>query len=126
MAAIAKHDTYPVRRFRNSDAFEAWLEKNHAKADGLWMKIAKASSGIASITHAEALDVALCYGWIDGLRRSVDEDYFLQKYTPRRANSNWSAINKKKVAMLTRSGKMRAAGLAAIAVAKKNGRWSAG
>jgi uncharacterized protein YdeI (YjbR/CyaY-like superfamily) len=126
MPVAVKHDTYPIRKFRNSEAFEKWLGKNHGKSEGIWLKIAKVSSGVASITHAEALEVGLCYGWIDGLRRRLDDDYFLQKYTPRRSNSNWSAINKRKVAALVRSGKMRAAGRAAIELAKRNGRWTAG
>lgn len=125
MPATVKHDTYPVRKFRNREAFETWLKKNHASSEGLWLKMAKLSSGIASITQAEALDAVLCYGWIDGLRRGLDDDYFLQKYTPRRPNSNWSVINKKKVASLIKAGRLHAAGHAAIAVAKRNGRWPA-
>jgi uncharacterized protein YdeI (YjbR/CyaY-like superfamily) len=100
------------------------LSANHKKSDGVWVKIARANSGIPSVTHAEALDSALCYGWIDGLRRGFDSEYFLQKFTPRRGKSIWSLINKKKVTALIKEGRMKAAGLAAIEVAKNNGLWS--
>ena len=118
-----KHDTYPVMSFKTNKSFETWLEKNYAKSDGIWLKIAKKASGIKSVTQPEALDVVLCYGWIDGLRRGLDEDHFVQKYTPRRVNSNWSEINKNNVAELIKEGRMRDGGLAAIETAKNNGRW---
>ena len=117
------HDDYPVKLFKTAAAFEEWLNKNHTKADGLWMKIAKANTGIKSIAFPEALDIALCYGWIDGLRRGFDEQYYVQKFTPRRNKSVWSVINKNKVAQLIKDGRMKEAGLAAIEEAKKNGRW---
>ena len=117
------HDNYPVKSFKNAAAFESWLERNHKKADGLWLKVAKAKSGIVSISFPDALDLALCYGWIDGLRRGLDEDYYVQKFTPRRAKSVWSVINKNKVAQLIKDGRMKASGLAAIEEAKKNGQW---
>lgn len=120
----SKHDKYPVKEFKTLRSFETWMVKNHAKAEGVWIKVAKAASGIKSINAPQALDVALCYGWIDGLRRGLDENYFLQKYTPRTPTSTWSVINKDKVASLIREGKMQPAGLAAIEVAKKNGRWA--
>ena len=85
--------------------------------------MAKAKSGIVSISFPDALDLALCYGWIDGLRRGLDEDYYVQKFTPRRAKSVWSVINKNKVAQLIKDGRMKASGLAAIEEAKKNGQW---
>lgn len=119
-----KHDNYPILSFKNIESFEKWLAKNHLKTEGIWMKIAKVKSGITSINYAEALDTALCYGWIDGLRRSLDADYFVQKFTPRRANSIWSVVNKKKVAALIKEGKMKDAGKAAIKQAKTNGRWN--
>jgi uncharacterized protein YdeI (YjbR/CyaY-like superfamily) len=118
------HDDYPVKTFKTASAFETWLDKNHKKADGLWMKIAKANSGIASIAFADALDLALCYGWIDGLRRGLDEHYFVQKFTPRRPKSVWSVINKNKVAQLIKEGRMKDAGFAAIEEAKNNGQWN--
>jgi uncharacterized protein YdeI (YjbR/CyaY-like superfamily) len=118
------HDEYPVKPFKNALAFEKWLAKNHKKENGIWIKIAKANTGIATVSYMEAIDVALCYGWIDGLRRSADENYYVQKFTPRRSNSQWSAINKNKVARLIKEGKMQAAGLEAIEAAKKNGQWT--
>jgi uncharacterized protein YdeI (YjbR/CyaY-like superfamily) len=117
------HDDYPVKAFKSTSAFEEWLNKNHKKADGLWMKIAKANTGIKSITNADAIDIALCYGWIDGTRRGLDEEYYLQKFTPRRGKSVWSVINKNKVAQLIKEGRMKKPGLAAIEEAKKNGQW---
>lgn len=123
MYTSGKHDAYPVLEFKDSKAFEKWLKQNHAKSDGVWMKFAKVKSGIKSVNYTQALDVALCYGWIDGLARKFDENYYLQKFTPRRSRSIWSAINKKKVAALIKDGKMQPAGLAAIETAKQNGRW---
>lgn len=123
--ANAKHDSYPVIEFKNAEAFEKWLSKNHDKAEGVWAKVAKAKSGISTVTTAEALDVALCYGWIDGLRRGLDDNYFIQKYTPRTPKSIWSLINKNKVAALIKAGRMQPAGFAVIEEAKKNGHWAA-
>ena len=117
------HDNYPIKTFRSPAIFETWLNKNHKKADGLWMKIAKVNKGITSIAFGDALDIALCYGWIDGLRRGFDDNYFIQKFTPRRPKSVWSVINKNKVAQLIKDGRMKDAGLAAIEEAKKNGLW---
>jgi len=124
MATVPKHDHYEIKGFKSAAAFETWLKKNHDSKEGIWIKIAKASTGIATVTHVEALDVALCYGWIDGLRRGLDDTYFLQKFTPRKVNSLWSVINKRKVAALIKAGRMQSSGIAAIAVAKKNGRWA--
>jgi len=117
------HDEYPVKSFKTAAAFEEWLNKYHKKADGLWMKIAKASTGIKSIAFPDALDIALCYGWIDGMRRGLDGEYYVQKFTPRRDKSVWSVINKNKVAQLIKEGRMKEAGYDAIEEAKKNGRW---
>src|SRR3954468_8358529 len=100
-----------VLAFSSQAEFEAWMEANHAAVDGIWMKIAKKGTGIATCSAPEALDVCLCFGWIDGQRKSLDETYFLQKYTPRRARSKWSQINVGKVAELTQAGRMRPAGL---------------
>jgi uncharacterized protein YdeI (YjbR/CyaY-like superfamily) len=93
------------------------------KSDGVWLKVARAGSGIKSLTYAEAVEVCLCYGWIDGMRKSLDKEYFVQKFTPRRAGSIWSVINRKKVQELIDEGKMQQAGLRAIEDAKKNGKW---
>ena len=114
----------PVRHFRNVAAWEKWLVAN-AGAPGLWLKIAKKDSGIASVSYAEALDVALCHGWIDGLKRSFDAQFFLQRFTPRKAKSLWSKINVGKAEALLAAGRMRAGGLREIAAAKADGRWAA-
>jgi uncharacterized protein YdeI (YjbR/CyaY-like superfamily) len=118
-------DELPIRPFADAAAWEAWLEAAHATAPGLWLKIAKKDSGIASVTHAEALDTALCFGWIDGQRRSCDAHWFLQRFTPRRRRSRWSKINTEKVAALTAAGRMRPAGLAEVEAARADGRWEA-
>ena len=114
-----------VIAFPNQAAWEVWLADQHAEADGVWIKIAKLGSGIASVTHPEALDVALCYGWIDGLRRSFDGQYYLQRFTPRRPRSKWSQVNCRKVTELIAAGKMQPAGLREVERAKADGRWEA-
>ncbi|MFD6415541.1 YdeI family protein [Streptomyces sp. NPDC060194] len=114
-----------VIAFADATAFEAWLEAHHTLHEGIWMKIAKKASGIASVTAPEALDVCLCYGWIDGQRKALDATHFLQRYTPRRPRSLWSAVNIRKVEALTAAGRMRPPGLAAVAAAQADGRWEA-
>jgi uncharacterized protein YdeI (YjbR/CyaY-like superfamily) len=121
--AGSKHDKYPVMDFDSQNEFERWLSENHDRAEGIWLKMAKAKTGVTTVTYQQAVEVALCFGWIDGLARKLDEVYYVQKFTPRRARSIWSDINKKKVAVLIKEGRMREAGLAAIREAKKNGRW---
>jgi len=116
-------DDLPVLPFERAAAFEAWLEGEHARAAGVWVRIAKKDSGIATVTHAEALDVALCFGWIDGQRRGHDDIWFLQRFTPRKARSRWSKINTQHVARLAAAGRMRPAGLAQVAAARADGRW---
>ena len=111
--------------FASQDEFEAWMEANHATADGVWIKVAKKGTGVPSVHPPQALDVALCFGWIDGQRRSIDDTFYEQKYTPRRARSKWSKINVEKVAALIEAGKMRPSGLAEIERAKADGRWDA-
>lgn len=115
----------PILPFESKRKFADWLAKNHDKSAGLWLKIAKKATGISTVTYAEALDVALCYGWIDGQRNSFDETYFLQKYTPRRPKSIWSKINVGHVERLIASGEMKPAGLKAVEAAKQDGRWAA-
>lgn len=117
-------DDLPVLPFADADAWEAWLVAN-AEAKGVWLKIAKKDSGHATVTYAEALDVALCHGWIDGQKRGFDEAWFLQRFTPRRAKSLWSKINVGHVARLTTAGRMRAGGLREVEAAKADGRWDA-
>jgi uncharacterized protein YdeI (YjbR/CyaY-like superfamily) len=114
----------PTLTFASAEAWERWLEANH-DADGVWIKIAKKGSGIASVTHAEALEAALCFGWIDGQRKGLDESFFLQKFTPRRSRSNWSRINREKAEQLIAAGRMRLAGLAEVERARADGRWEA-
>jgi uncharacterized protein YdeI (YjbR/CyaY-like superfamily) len=101
------------------------MSEHHAQQNGVWIKIAKKTSGIVSVTHDEALDVALCYGWIDGQRKSYDSMFFLQKFTPRRPRSLWSKRNVAKVAKLTATGRMKPSGLAEVEAAKRDGRWEA-
>jgi uncharacterized protein YdeI (YjbR/CyaY-like superfamily) len=118
-------DDLPVIPFASRDDWEAWLVQNHDSADGLWIKIAKKASGIATVTHAEALEVALCYGWIDGQRDRLDDSWFLQRFTPRRARSKWSQVNRGKVTELIERGLMQPAGLREVERAKADGRWDA-
>jgi uncharacterized protein YdeI (YjbR/CyaY-like superfamily) len=118
-------DGSPILPFSNSDAWAAWLEKNHKKSRGLWLRLAKKGSGLQSITYSEAVDVALCYGWIDGQKQSDTELTWLQKFVPRSDKSVWSKINREKALALIDSGKVKPAGLEAIEQAKKNGRWNA-
>ena len=117
-------DDLPTLPFASAAAWEAWLEDEHARAGGVWLKIAKKDTGVASVTHAEALDVALCFGWIDGQRRALDATWFLQRFTPRKRGSRWSQINVAKVARLTADGRMRPAGLAQVEAARADGRWA--
>jgi len=115
----------PTLPFESKKKWADWLAKQHDKSTGVWLKLAKKDSGISSVTLAEALDIALCYGWIDGQRLSFDEKYYLQKYTPRRSKSIWSKINVEKVEHLIASGQMKPAGLKAVELAKQDGRWAA-
>ncbi|MBC7988461.1 MAG: YdeI/OmpD-associated family protein [Luteimonas sp.] len=114
----------PIRHFRNAAAWAKWLLA-HPAEKGLWLKIAKKDSGVASVSYLEALDVALCHGWIDGLKRSCDEQFFLQRFTPRRPKSLWSKINIGKVEALIAGGRMGLVGLREVEAAKADGRWDA-
>jgi uncharacterized protein YdeI (YjbR/CyaY-like superfamily) len=125
LAAMAPDDGLPQLAFASAAEWEEWLEANHDSSDGVWLKLAKKRSGIPSVTLAQALDACLCFGWIDGLRKSLDDDHYLQRYTPRRPRSKWSRINVEKVAELTAAGRMRPAGLAEVERAKADGRWDA-
>jgi uncharacterized protein YdeI (YjbR/CyaY-like superfamily) len=113
------------RFFASAAAWEAWLESNHAASEGIFVKIAKKDSGVESVRYPEVLDVALCFGWIDGRREALDERYFLQRFTPRRARSRWSQINRDKATRLIAEGRMRAAGLREVERATEDGRWQA-
>lgn len=111
--------------FASAGAWDEWLEEHHASPDGLWLKIAKKDSGLETVSYAEALDVALCYGWIDGQARRFDDDYWLQRFTPRRPRSKWSKVNREKVTKLIETGRMKPAGLREVERAKADGRWDA-
>jgi len=113
----------PLLSFKTSAQWEKWLDKNYENTDGIWLKIFKKDSGIKSINYAMALDVALCFGWIDGIKKKLDEVSFIQKFTPRRARSTWSYRNTEHIQRLTTSGKMRPPGIAQVDMAKADGRW---
>lgn len=117
-------DDLPVLPFESAAAFELWLEAEHASAPGVWIRMAKKASGIPSVTWDEAVPVALCFGWIDGQRRGLDETWFLQRFTPRKPRSRWSRINTEHVARLIDAGRMRPAGLAHVEAARADGRWA--
>lgn len=116
-------DDLPVSPFQSEQEWENWLETNHSASPGIWIKLAKKASGIQTVTMSEAIDVALCFGWIDGQRRGYDDTWYLQRFTPRRSRSRWSEINVERVGRLTDAGRMRPAGLAEIEKAKTDGRW---
>ena len=118
-------DDLPILAFPSRAEWEAWLDANHGGSDGLWIKIAKKASGFDTVTHAEALEVALCYGWIDGQRDRFDDTWFLQRFTPRRARSRWSQVNRAKAVELIERGSMKPAGLREVERAKADGRWDA-
>lgn len=113
------------QRFATERAFETWLRKHHATSDGLWLLIAKAGATQPTVTYAQALDVALCHGWIDGQKKALDEQHWLQRFTPRRPRSLWSKANRGKAEALIAAGRMHASGLAEIERAKADGRWDA-
>ncbi len=114
-----------IRSFRSATAFEAWLAEHHHRETELWLKIHKKDSGRATVTYAEALDVVLCWGWIDGIRKSFDEVSFLQRFTPRKAKSIWSQVNREHVARLTAADRMTPHGQRHVDAAKADGRWDA-
>ena len=120
---MGKSRDEPIRLFRIQNDWAVWLEKNHRQHSGLWLRIAKKESGMSSVSYADALEVALCYGWIDGQKRPENEKTWLQRFVPRSAKSIWSKINCEKAHALIESGKMKPAGMEAIEQAKANGRW---
>jgi uncharacterized protein YdeI (YjbR/CyaY-like superfamily) len=121
--APVKVDPTKVRTFKDAASFYTWLGKRHDKDDEVWIKIHKVDSGLKSITPKEAIDVALCWGWIDGLRKGFDDKSFLQRYSPRKKTSVWSQINVDNVARLIKEGRMTEHGLAHVEAAKADGRW---
>jgi uncharacterized protein YdeI (YjbR/CyaY-like superfamily) len=115
----------PIKPFTSKARWAEWLNKQYDKSAGVWLKLAKKTSGIPSVTYEEALDIALCYGWIDGQKKGFDENYWLQKFTPRGPKSIWSKINTEKAEKLIASGAMKPAGLKAVEAARQDGRWGA-
>ena len=115
----------PVLAFATAQEFERWLEREHQSAPGVWIRFPRKAALVPSVTYEEAVLVALCFGWIDGQARSLDETAWLQRYTPRRRRSVWSQINRERVARLTGEGRMRPAGLAEVERARADGRWEA-
>lgn len=115
----------PVILFEQSQDWADWLDRHHEQPDGVWLRLAKKGSGLQSISYDEAVEVALCYGWIDGQSKRYDDQWWLQKFTPRRPKSIWSKINREKVERLIASGHMKPAGLRAVEAAKQDGRWAA-
>ena len=115
----------PVAFFDSAEAWDAWLAENHASSTGVRVKIAKNGSGIVSVVYPAVLDIAISYGWIDGVRNALDETYFLQRFTPRRRRSKWSKINREKASKLIERGDMKPAGLSEVEKARADGRWDA-
>jgi uncharacterized protein YdeI (YjbR/CyaY-like superfamily) len=118
-------DAVETLSFPSAVAFEAWLAASHASSSGIWLKLARKVAGVSSLTYAEALDVALCFGWIDGQKAKFDDAHWLQRFTPRRPRSRWSKVNRDKVTALIDQGRMRPSGLLEIERAKEDGRWDA-
>jgi len=115
----------PPRRYASVAAWERWLSKHHSTSDGVWMLLPKVGSGVRGITYPQALEVALCFGWIDGQKKGIDEHHWMQRFTPRRARSLWSKINCSKAQALIEAGRMQPAGLAEVERARADGRWDA-
>ncbi len=118
-------DPKKIKAFKSEAAFNAWLRANHARETEIWLRIYKKGGDRPTVTTAQALDVVLCWGWIDGIRKGFDEKSFLQRYTPRRARSIWSQINREHVGRLSAAGRMRPPGQRQVEAAKADGRWSA-
>lgn len=118
-------DPTKIKAFRTAAAFETWLRANHDRETEIWLKVHKKASGLPSVTTADALEVVLCWGWIDGIRKSLDEQSFLQRYTPRKSKSIWSQVNRTHVDRLTAAGRMTAHGQRQVDAAKADGRWDA-
>jgi uncharacterized protein YdeI (YjbR/CyaY-like superfamily) len=115
----------PVMEFASAKTWEAWLRDHHDSSPGVWLKIAKKGTGVKTVTMPEVIDVALCWGWIDGLRHKHDDVYFRQRMTPRKSRSRWSQINRDKIETLTAAGRVQPPGLREVDAAKSDGRWDA-
>jgi uncharacterized protein YdeI (YjbR/CyaY-like superfamily) len=122
---MSPSDDLPVIPFASREEFEAWLAEHHEQSPGLWVKIAKKHTGFDTVTHPEALDVAICHGWIDGQRQAHDETWFLQRFTPRKPRSRWSKVNRDKATEFISRGTMKPAGMREVERAKADGRWDA-
>jgi uncharacterized protein YdeI (YjbR/CyaY-like superfamily) len=122
---VGADDGLPQLPFATAAEWERWLEGNHASANGVWVQIAKKGSGVESVHYPDVLDIALCFGWIDGRREALDATRFLQRFTPRQPRSRWSRINREKVGQLIAEGRMRPAGLTEVERARADGRWDA-
>jgi uncharacterized protein YdeI (YjbR/CyaY-like superfamily) len=122
---FTRGDSPAVVSYKTAADFRAWLAANHARSEGIWLRIFKKGSGLPSVTYAEALDQAICFGWIDGQKKPMDDRSWLQRFTPRRAKSGWSKINTQHAERLIQSGEMAASGLKEIEAAKADGRWKA-
>jgi uncharacterized protein YdeI (YjbR/CyaY-like superfamily) len=118
-------DALEIMEFGSAEEFLAWLGENHDGSAGVWVKLRKKVAGVVGFDYAQALDVALCYGWIDGQKGKFDDEFWVQRFTPRRAQSKWSKINRGKVEALVAEGRMRAPGQAEVDRAKADGRWAA-
>ncbi len=123
MSKTVTKKEFPVRAFASQKLWRAWLLKNHAKSDGIQMRLYKKATKVKSITYKEALDETLCFGWIDGQSNKFDEQSWLQKFTPRRARSMWSKRNREHIARLTKAKQMMPAGIEQVKLAKQDGRW---
>ena len=123
--ASVKPDPQKIKPFRTAAAFEKWLSANHDRQTEIWIRIFKKDSGLPTVTHAQALEIALCWGWIDAIRKPFDDESFLQRFTPRRPKSMWSQVNRDHVARLTAEGRMTPHGQKQVDAAKADGRWDA-
>jgi uncharacterized protein YdeI (YjbR/CyaY-like superfamily) len=122
---VPRGDERPIESFASQAEWERWLAQNHERPEGVWLKFAKKTSGITSVTYAEAVRVALAYGWIDGQSKGLDERFYLQRFTPRRARSKWSKINREAAERMIAAGEMKPPGLREVERAKADGRWDA-
>jgi uncharacterized protein YdeI (YjbR/CyaY-like superfamily) len=125
MEAAMPRDELPVMAFDSAEALDGWLAGHHAASRGIWLKIAKKGSGVTTVSYEDAVAVSLCYGWIDGQKGRLDDDYWLQRLTPRKPGGRWSKINRGKAEELISGGRMKAAGLREVEQARADGRWDA-
>ena len=125
MSRRPMRDDLPIKTFASREAWEQWLREQHATAKGVWLKIAKKDAAVGSVSYPEALEVAICYGWIDGQKAPYDQDFWVQRFTPRKPKGKWSRINRDKAAELIEKGVMQPAGLREVERAQADGRWDA-